>query len=319
MSTLSISVLMPVYDADRYIRASVASILAQTHRNFELIAVDDGSKDDSAKILATIAAGDPRVCLISRANTGIVGALNDGLTIATGEFIARMDADDHAEPDRFRRQLNYLSAHPDCVALGTGFLKIDQRDARVDLHVPPTDHDDIESRLLTGDGSALAHPTMMVRTSALRAINGYNPAFDKAEDLDLYFRLMRSGRLANIPEPLLRYRVHTDSTNFRHRYLQQNLVSQILDRERTARNLPPSKPGLLQGPSDLPTSARHRQWACTSCKHGSWYTAWRYALQAIIHEPAARETWRTLRYVWSRRNTTPWRETKTTITEVPGP
>src|SRR5690606_13341909 len=99
---------------------------------------------------------------------------------------------------------------------------------------------------------------------------------------------------------------HTASTNFRQRAAQLELVARILRRERTSRNLPAAAP-LAPGLADLTPAARNRLWACTSCNHGSWPTAWRHALRAIQREPASRASWRTLRYVWIRRGTTPWR------------
>src|ERR1051325_1151561 len=112
----TVSVLLPVYNAERYLESALQSVLGQTFSDFEVIAVDDGSKDNSKKILERFAANDPRIRVISRPNTGIVGALNDGLAVARGEFIARMDADDVALPGRFQAQLDYLRGHPDCIA-----------------------------------------------------------------------------------------------------------------------------------------------------------------------------------------------------------
>ncbi|HSZ59511.1 MAG TPA: glycosyltransferase family 2 protein, partial [Tepidisphaeraceae bacterium] len=100
---------MPVYNAERYLRAAVESVLGQGFGDFELIAVDDGSCDSSLGILREYEGRDPRVRIISRANTGIVGALNDGLRAAGGELIARMDADDISLPQRFEKQVEFLN------------------------------------------------------------------------------------------------------------------------------------------------------------------------------------------------------------------
>ena len=111
MSSPLISVVTPVYNAGRYLRPAVESILVQTFRDFELIVVDDGSKDDSLAVLREYEANDHRVRIITRPNTGIVGALNDGLAAARGEFIARMDSDDLSTPERFEKQIAYLPCH----------------------------------------------------------------------------------------------------------------------------------------------------------------------------------------------------------------
>jgi len=108
----SLSVLLPVHNCGRYLAAAITSISAQSHADFEFIIVDDGSTDGSAGVIDQAAAADPRLRVIRRPNTGIVGALNDGLAAAHGEFVARMDGDDVAEPARFAAQLAYLKAHP---------------------------------------------------------------------------------------------------------------------------------------------------------------------------------------------------------------
>src|SRR5882724_9035284 len=150
MSEPVISVVMPVYNAERYLRDAVASILQQTFRDFEFIAVDDGSKDRSKAILDEIASADSRLRVVSQANTGIVGALNHGLAVAKGEFVARMDADDFSQPERFAQQVAFLRDHPDCVCLGTAFNYMDARSALIKWNPRETDHAVLEKQLLTG-------------------------------------------------------------------------------------------------------------------------------------------------------------------------
>src|SRR3954469_1098404 len=111
----AVSVIMPVYNARAYVAEAIDSVLAQTFGDFELILVDDGSTDGSLDILRGYEKRDPRVRVISRPNTGIVGALNDGLKLARGEFIARIDADDASLPNRFEKEIAFLRAHPDVV------------------------------------------------------------------------------------------------------------------------------------------------------------------------------------------------------------
>ena len=126
MSTCpTISVLMPVYNAERYVAKAVESILAQTCADFEFVIIDDGSTDGSHALLKQYAERDHRIRLISRANTGHVIALNQMLEIASGRYIARIDADDIALPDRFARQVGYLESHGDCVAVGSYVWLID--------------------------------------------------------------------------------------------------------------------------------------------------------------------------------------------------
>ncbi|HEU5079203.1 MAG TPA: glycosyltransferase [Opitutaceae bacterium] len=300
MTTPLISVVMPVYNAERYLRQAVESILAQSLADFELIAVDDGSKDNSRKLLEQIGARDPRVHVISRPNTGIVGALNDGLAVAKGQFIARMDADDVALPHRFAEQIAYFADHPDCVALGTAVQIIDAAGRVVDRHAPAVTHAEIESELLLGNGGALYHPTAMFRVEAVRKVNGYDPNFCKAEDVDLYLRLSRVGQLANLPTIGLQYRHHLKSTNFLHRKTQSELITKLLARERALRNLPLIEVP-LGGHSDLPLGRLHARWACTALAHGTRGTAIHHALAGIFQGFTDRECWRALAYVLTAR------------------
>ena len=113
-----VSVVIPVHNAARYLTAAINSILNQTYRDLEVVTVDDGSTDSSGAILAHCATRDSRIRVITRNNTGIVGALNDGIAAAHGDLIARMDADDISLPRRLERQVAYLTDHPECVAGG---------------------------------------------------------------------------------------------------------------------------------------------------------------------------------------------------------
>ncbi len=123
--TPAVSVVMPLYNARRHLASALDSVLAQTFTDFEIIAVDDGSRDDTLDLLRQYESRDPRVRVLSRPNTGIVGALNDGMRLARADLIARMDGDDLCLPDRFEKQVAYLQQHPDCVLVGSQVLLID--------------------------------------------------------------------------------------------------------------------------------------------------------------------------------------------------
>jgi glycosyltransferase involved in cell wall biosynthesis len=295
-----ISVIIPVYNAARYVRPAVGSMLAQTLRDIEVIAVDDGSTDNSKFILESMAATDSRLRVITRPNTGIVGALNDALAVSRAALIARMDADDLAAPDRLEKQLHYLDAHPECIALGTHAWLMDADGETVDLFAPPIDHDGIVDQLLVGNGAALLHPAVVFRRPPLDAAHGYAQEFCRAEDLDLFFRLIPHGKFANLPEPLMRYRLHPNSTNFSRRREQQKLVQTILDRERRARNLPAFDITSVKSPADSAPAELHRNWACTACQHGRRRTAWKHALRALRLAPRERYSWQIMRYVLAR-------------------
>lgn len=303
MSSPRVSFVVPVYNAARYLREAIQSIRAQTFGDFELIAVDDGSQDSSKEILDHFARLDPRMIVISRPNTGIVGALNDGLARARGEFIARMDGDDIALPGRLAAQVDYLERHPDCVALGTNVQIIDSRSAVVDRHDALQGHDQIVAELLQGNGGAIIHPSVVFRASALSESGRYDPAFCKVEDLDLYLRLARKGRLANLPILGLQYRHHVQSTNFVHRDHQLPLMHLILEREHEARGLRyqrREKPGY----ASLSAGRLHARWACSALIHGTRPTAFRHGISAVVKSPSDPECWRALKYVLTAQRPT---------------
>ena len=209
---VTISVLMPVYNAQRYVAQAVASILQQTFRDFEFLIVDDGSTDRSLKILQAYAAQDSRITLVSRPNTGYVRALNELLAMARGEFIARMDADDIALPDRFARQVEFLRHHPQVLCVGGAQDWIDGA-GRFLLHHPEAETDaEIQALALVGH-TPMNHPSVMLRRQALVDIGGYDEDLCPSEDLDIWLKLGERGQLANLPDTVLQYRQHDQSVS----------------------------------------------------------------------------------------------------------
>lgn len=208
--TPAISVLLPVYNAAPYVREAVASILAQTLRDFELILMDDGSTDASGEILRLLAAEDCRIRLVQRENRGLIATLNEGLALARAPYIARMDADDISLPERLQRLYAHMERHPVVVALGSAIQYMDAagRPGRVKQY--PVG-DAVADAVLWG--SPLAHPAVMLRTQAVREAGGYPAAFPHAEDYALWLRLYAPGAIDNLPDVLLRYRLHGASVS----------------------------------------------------------------------------------------------------------
>jgi glycosyltransferase involved in cell wall biosynthesis len=208
----AISVLMPVFNARRHVALAVQSILDQSFGDFEFIIVDDGSTDGSTDLLRQFASEDTRIRLITRANTGYVRALNDALAVARGEFVARMDADDVAMPDRFARQIELMRANPELVLVGGATELIDAA-GRVLLRPPvETTDEQLQAGLLDGN-SGIGHPTAMLRRQAMIAVGGYDESMCPAEDLDLWLRLAEVGKLANLSQIVLQYRIHDKSVS----------------------------------------------------------------------------------------------------------
>jgi glycosyltransferase involved in cell wall biosynthesis len=289
-----VSAVMPVYNARRYLRGAVESVIAQSFTDWELIAVDDGSKDDSLAILKEYAERDGRVKVMSRANTGIVGALNDGLKAATGELIARMDADDLALPGRFGKQVAFLKEHRDHVLVGSQVMLIDSDDA--DL-CPKQDteysHEAIDKAHLAGRWP-LVHPSVMMRREAVERVGGYRDKYQWLEDLDLFLRLAEVGKLASVPEVLLRYRLHTGSV-CHTREGEQAQIRPELEAEVYARRgieRPADGQGKGREPSPASAGERFRLWGWWALMGGNVSTARRYAMRTLRADPWARETWR---------------------------
>lgn len=216
-----ISVLMPIYNCEAYLRATLESLKEQTLHDFEAILVDDGSTDSSADIIREYAEKDSRFILVSQKNQGIVAALNHGLSKAQGQYIARLDGDDIAHPNRFKKQLEYLEAHPECVCVGSLYRAINEKgeliwQQKVFANIKQTNLKTYPPHVTT-----LPHPSIMLRRVDLTKLGGYRSDFPHAEDFDLFLRLSRLGRLEIVPDYLLDYRVHQSSLS------SKNLVTQL--------------------------------------------------------------------------------------------
>ena len=204
----AISVILPVYNAETYVREAVESILAQTFTDFECIIINDGSTDDSGAILRELAARDTRIVLIERPNGGLVSALNDGIESARAEFIARMDADDMAMPERFALQHARMVQEPELAVLGS-FIRVMDKAGNIirlgEYSLTPK----AVAHQLEKEGCPVAHPAVMMRRDAVLKAGGYRKAFCHAEDYDLWLRISDLGHaIANLPQPLLNYREH---------------------------------------------------------------------------------------------------------------
>jgi len=286
----TISVVLPVYNAERYVGEAVESILAQTFGDFELLIIDDGSKDRSLEILQRLAESDRRIRLRSRPNAGLVPTLNEMLAQARGEFIARMDADDVSFPRRFERELEYLRAHEDCLVVGTAVEWIDPEGELLKLYAPPRDHAEIDAAHLATAEGVVCHPSALIRATAFELVGGYDPELDGAEDLDLWLRIAEVGRLANLSEALLRYRFHFAKVGFaaKRRQLEASRKSVLAacERRKIQPKLPPED-------AEAPDVTRQLQtWAWWALGSGNRTTARKYAWRVVLREPHRPSSWR---------------------------
>ncbi|MGE5450427.1 MAG: glycosyltransferase family 2 protein [Acidobacteriota bacterium] len=204
-----VSVLMPVRDGERYIDASIRSILAQSFRQWELIVVDDGSIDATPSLLVKWAQKDSRIRVITQPAMGLVAASNQAVAAARGRYLARLDSDDLAHPSRLAWQVACMERRPQLVAMGSAISLFGERTG---LLFTPMTNWGCRGRLLFEN--CFAHSTTMIRRSMVAHLGPlYEPHTEFAEDLALWMRLAPLGHFANLPFPLVKYRVHPHQTS----------------------------------------------------------------------------------------------------------
>lgn len=205
-----VSVLIAVYNSARYLEAAIDSVLNQSFTNFECLLIDDGSRDRSWKILQAYAAKDARIRVSRQENAGIAKTRNRLLSQAQAELVAVMDADDVMLSDRLAHQVQFLTAHPEVVCVGGALDWIDEQ-GRWLGHCDVPEQDAEIQALLLGGISLLHHPCTMARRQSLLQVGGYDETMVASVDLDLWLRLGEIGQLANLPETVLQYRLHSHS------------------------------------------------------------------------------------------------------------
>jgi glycosyltransferase involved in cell wall biosynthesis len=218
----TLSVVMSMYNQELYVRESVESVLAQTYEDFELIIIDDGSTDSSEQIVATFS--DDRIRYVkNEKNMGIVATSNRGLLLCRGKYIARLDSDDIAYPDRFRRQIDFLERTPEVGLVGSFFKTIEPKPRVVR---PPETHAEIAESLLFGN--CFGHSTIMFRRELFEAHNlNYPNVGGGSEDYAFYLASIPFVNMANIPEVLLGYRVHLKQISHVQNNLQKSFASEV--------------------------------------------------------------------------------------------
>jgi len=219
-----VSVLMPVYNNEEYLVDAIDSILTQTFGEFEFIIIDDGSTDGSIEILNRYKNKDPRIKVyLQSQNVGIVEALNKGVKLSTGKYIARMDADDISLPDRLERQLAFLDSNPEVGVLGTNIQLIDAVGEQHETIKFPDSHNQILWSLCFY--SPIVHPSALIRRNVILRVGGYRSKYPHAEDYDLWTRLAGETHFANLPQTLLLLRKHI--SNITIIYALKNMISSI--------------------------------------------------------------------------------------------
>lgn len=199
-----ISVVMPVYNGEKYLNEAIDSIICQTFRNFELIIIDDGSNDNTSNIIKSY--NDERIVYIkNNENLGIAKTLNKGIEIAKGKYIARMDADDICYPYRLEKQYKFMEENLKIGLCGSSVEVF--TDTTSNIHECPTDNEEI--KVLQMFNTAFAHPSVIIRKDILDKYNlKYDEFYEGMEDYELWLKMSQFTQLANIKQVLLKYRNH---------------------------------------------------------------------------------------------------------------
>jgi GT2 family glycosyltransferase len=233
--TPRLSVVMPVFNAVRYVDSAVASVLAQDFADFEFIIIDDGCSDGSSEVLERLSAADARIRLLQQSNRGLVASLNRGVQEARADLVARMDADDLSLPGRFTCQMDELSRRPSLAAVGGHVRIIDAGGRESGIALSPVGQRQVVA--VARGHSPLFHPAATIRRELVRQVGGYRAVLESAEDYDLWLRLLDAGyEVDNVPALVLSYRVHPENMSITGRGPQaaRALMARAASRMRRA-------------------------------------------------------------------------------------
>lgn len=222
---------MSVYNTERFLKESIKSVLEQTYRDFEFIIIDDGSTDQSLKIIESF--NDSRIKIIcNEENQGLTKSLNKGIAISKGFYIIRHDGDDISLPYRFERMVEFMDHHPDVALLGGAFIMIDENGRDLQTVTLEDQEDKIQQELLHGNefGSEI------FKKEILKKIGGYREEFLYAQDYDLCLRISEKYKVANLTEPLYKYRICSTSISVKKRILQYRYGQLAIDLAKERRD-----------------------------------------------------------------------------------
>ena len=209
--TPQVSVVLTVFNQDRYCRAAIDSVLLQTLADFELIVVDDGSTDDSAAVVDACAALDPRIQVIHTENRGVAPARNLGITRARANLIACLDGDDVSRPQRLEKQVRFLNRHPEVGVVG-GAMNLVDADG---THIRRIDYPAQPDAAVILQGNPIGFSTAMMRRALAVRVGGFRSICSDAADYDMWLRISEHAALANLNETLVDYRWHGENTLLR--------------------------------------------------------------------------------------------------------
>jgi len=238
----SISVVMPVHNGESFLAEAIDSILEEPLSELELVVVDDGSTDSTPSILADYAARDPRVRVHREEGDNLATVLNRGFRLCRAPLFARLDADDVCVRGRLQAQVEFMRDHPDVVLLGGQALLVNEEGE--DFATARYPQEDLELRTALATGNPFVHSAIAMSRTAFEAVGGYRENLDHAEDLDLWMRLSEQGKLANLPQPIVKYRIHARQLSL-HKQEDQALHAEAV--RLSARARAEGRPDPLEG------------------------------------------------------------------------
>lgn len=210
-----ISIVMPVHNGGKFVAEAISSVLNQTYINWELVIVDDASTDETKKILRKFVELDERIVIVKHSiNQGIAKSLNDGIKQSKGQYVARMDSDDAMMPNRLMVQVSFMQSRPNVVVCGTDMEEIDDSGIIIGHRHVPSSNKKICEMMWYAMG--LQHPTMMFNRLLIPSDFSWYRSIRYVEDLDLIFRLLKYGKVANVVQNLYQYRIHGQNESLKH-------------------------------------------------------------------------------------------------------
>ena len=299
MKKPDVSIVMSVFNDERYLCDAIESVLGQASVEFEFIIVDDGSTDNCPAILSQYASQDARIRVLRQDNQGLTRALITGCDVATGEFIARQDADDVSLPGRLVKQVELLRSDSRLAFVSCQAQVIAPDGEVVLTHTRPTGPKDATDLLLHGGSGPPGHGTVMFRRDAYLRVGGYRSEFYFAQDCDLWFRLAEVGKLSYLPEVLYQYRLAPGSLSGSRNPVKR-LFADAVDECRALRLKGQSEEPVLQYCRTLKDRIHER---CDSSEAGTLYfigrnllkthplSAFRYLMQSFVKKPVNPRVW----------------------------
>ena len=284
----NVAVLMPIHNAGPHLKPAIQSLLRQTLKDFEILAFDDASTDGSLQVLQQFAAVDSRVRVVSCERQGLTRLLERGVTEARAPYIARMDSDDVCVPDRLERQVAALEQDPSLVAVGGQAMKIDSHGWALQPWRVPLDHESIDAAHIAGQAGQMIHPATTFRASVLKKTN-YRSSFVVTQDYDLFLRLAEVGRLANLPEVVLKYRWHLGNVSSKRKADQVEAKQRALDEARQRRGLLPLPPLSLPAAGAGEGAAGRKNLVRMAARGGNYHTAAKHLARLMIGSPTSPE------------------------------